>query len=140
MIALNSIFILLMITVASFSLVPLVSFAEDQTEPTLDAGEAEHQATPEVPASAEQGLPEEKLLDVMDQPMDGSSVEAFTAGLEKVDREASEKNYRAVMSALDYLLFFDLSAKRKKELLYAGLDGKTPNEIKAIVSNNRRKK
>jgi hypothetical protein len=134
--ALNSIFILLMITVVSFALIPTESLAEDQTISAQDAGETEHQAAP---ASAEEGLPESEPLSVMDQPMDGSSFEAFTAGLEKVDREASETNYRSLMSALDYLLFYDLSAKRKKELLYAGLDGKTPTEIKAIVSDKRRR-
>ncbi len=132
--ALNSIFILLMITVVSFAFIPAESLADDQAQ---DAGETENQAAP---ASAEEGLPESEPLSVMDQPMDGSSFEAFTAGLEKVDREASETNYRALMSALDYLLFYDLSAKRKKEILYAGLDGKTPTEIKAIVSEKRRRK
>ena len=132
--ALNSIFILLMITVVSFAFIPAESLADDQAQ---DAGETENQAAP---ASAEEGLPESEPLSVMDQPMDGSSFEAFTAGLEKVDREASETNYRSLMSALDYLLFYDLSAKRKKEILYAGLDGKTPTEIKAIVSDKRRRK
>jgi len=138
--AFNSILILSMFTLTSIVIIPAELLAEEQVVSTQDVSETELQSNPDSADFAEQNLPEDAPLLVMDQPMDGSSIESFTAGLEKVDREASEKDYRSLMSALDYLLFYDLSAKRSKEILYAGLDGKTPNEIKAIVSDNRRRK
>ena len=89
-----------------------------------------------------EGVPEtlrhkDRPLTVMDQPLDGSSKEAFTTGLEKVDSEATEKEYRTLMSALDFLLFYDLAAKREKAKLYARLNGKSPNEIITTVVNTR---
>ena len=83
---------------------------------------------------------EEAPPGIMDTPLDGSSVEAFKAGLQLVDEEATEKQYRSLMSALDYLLLFDISVKRKKELLYARLDGYTPNQIIKEANDKRSRK
>ena len=109
----------------SLTLLPTASLRADQDSSAQALQDA---AEPE---------PEDIPLLVMDQPLDGSSIEAFKEGLEKVDREASEKDYRSLMSSLDYLLYYDLSAKRKKELLYASLNGKSPNQIKALVASFR---
>ncbi len=91
-----------------------------------------------------QGVPErlrhkDRALSVMDQPLDGSSIEAFRAGLEKLDQEASEKDYRSVRSALDYLLFYDLGARRDKATLYSRLHGQSPNQIIEKVTNTIQK-
>ncbi|NND45179.1 MAG: hypothetical protein HKN58_07630, partial [Xanthomonadales bacterium] len=51
----------------------------------------------------------------------------------------SEEQYRQVMSALDFLLFYDIGARRKKDLLYARLDGMTPNQILDRVKQHRAK-
>ena len=125
--AIISVPVLLIIGITNFVLMPSNTFAEEQAVPARGL-EATESLTPDEA---------ETPLLIMDQPLDGSSVEAFKAGLEKVDREASEKEYRGLMSALDYLLYYDLSAQRKKEKLYASLDGKSPNQIKEIVASSR---
>lgn len=95
------------------------------------------------PAAAEASIPEslrhkDRAISVMDTPLDGSSVETFTAGLKRLDKEASEAEYRSVMSSLDFLLFYDIGARRDKAKLYSRLDGKTPNEIIQRVEKNRK--
>ena len=67
--------------------------------------------------------------DVMDQPLDGSSVELFEQGVEKVKAEATGEEYAKLSSALKYLLYYDLSVGHNKEKLYKKLDGKTPDEV-----------
>ena len=82
--------------------------------------------------------PEDQAQGIMDSPLDGSSVEAFSAGLLVVDEEATEKEYRTLMSALDFLLFYDVGARRNKERLYSRLNGKSPNEIIRVVASYRK--
>jgi hypothetical protein len=100
-------------------------------------------ATTEAPA-AEAGVPEtlrhkDRAASVMDQPLDGSSVETFTEGLERIDQEGGEQEYRSVMSALDFLLFYDIGARRDKATLYKRLDGRTPTQILEQVKTHRAK-
>lgn len=81
----------------------------------------------------------DRPISIMDQPLDGTSIEAFSAGLIKVDEEATEKDYRSLMSALDYLLFYDIGARRDKATLYSRLDGQSPNQIREMVTSARSK-
>jgi hypothetical protein len=67
--------------------------------------------------------------DVMDQPLDGSSVEAFEAGLEKIREHAGEGRYQEVKAAVDYLLFYDLAARQDRATLYSRLDGLNPRQV-----------
>lgn len=71
--------------------------------------------------------------EVMDMPLEGHEVAAFEAGLEQVKASATEQEYRDLEHALGYLLYYDLSAKKDKSRLYQNLDGKTPNEIIALI-------
>ena len=98
---------------------------ESETETVLSATEANDEQAEEVP--------------IMDVPLDGSSIETFTAGLEELDKNASEGDYRRVMSALDYLLFYDIRAKRDKAKLYSRLNGMSPNQILEKVNSSRSK-
>lgn len=107
------------------------AYSSEAAEPAEGQAEATAQASDEAAADAE------TPAGIMDTPLDGSSVESFKAGLKAVDEKATENQYRAVMSALDYLLFYDLSARRSKEKLYAGLDGQTPNQIVQKVQDRR---
>lgn len=70
---------------------------------------------------------------IMDIPMDGSSVDAFTADLALVKDQAAPGQYQKLNGALQWLLLYDLGAKRDKATLYQRLDGNTPNEIIAKV-------
>lgn len=78
--------------------------------------------------------------DIMDIPMDGSNVESFTAGLERVEKEGSETQYRSIMSALSYMRFYDIGANREWAKVYANLDGLSPNEILQKVDDARNSK
>lgn len=119
----------------------LVGLGVAHTVPAEDQAPA---VVAEESAASEANLPgtpqqEDQPVTVMDTPLDGSSVETFTAGLEKIGEEGSEEEYRQVMSALDFLLFYDIGARRKKDLLYARLDGMTPNQILDRVKQHRTK-
>ena len=72
--------------------------------------------------------------DVMGQPLDGSSVEMFEQGLLNVKDEGTEQEYRKVTNALKYLMYYDLSVNKDKAKLYSKLDGKTPDEIIAMMA------
>ena len=66
---------------------------------------------------------------IMEQPMDGSSVEAFEQAMEQVKQEATKEEYTGLKGAINYLMTYDLAIKRDKQKLYRKLDGKTPTEI-----------
>ena len=74
---------------------------------------------------------------ILNQPLDGSSVETFQAGLDRVEQEASEEEYRQLMSSISFLLFYDLGAKRDKATLYSRLNGKSPQQIIERVQSHR---
>ncbi len=105
---------------------------------TAVAAAAEAQEQQDAQGDPERLRHKDRALTVMDEPLDGSSIESFTAGLEKLDKEASEKEYRNVMSALDFLLFYDIGAKRDRATLYSRLNGKSPNQILAKVAKTRK--
>ena len=100
--------------------------------------------SPDTEMQAQSGTVDEVALEekssVMDQPLDGTSIESFTAGLEKVDEEATEQEYRDLMSSLDFLLFYDIGARRDKAKLYSRLNGKSPAEILEKVAKIRNNK
>jgi len=72
--------------------------------------------------------------DGMDIPLDGSSLEAFDNSLARVKAHTSPDNYTTLVNAIDYLLVYDLAAKRDRATLVSRLDGLTPNEVIAKVS------
>jgi hypothetical protein len=67
--------------------------------------------------------------DGMDIPLDGSSVEAFDKSLARVKEYASPKDYTTLVNAIDYLMVYDLAAKRDKAKLVSHLDGLTGHEV-----------
>lgn len=80
-------------------------------------------------ASAEAAAAQtEEAKPLMEQPLDGSSVEAFEAGMEAL-RAEDEAGYKRLKSAIEYKLVYDLAAKRNKATLYKSLDGQTPRQI-----------
>lgn len=70
---------------------------------------------------------------LMDQPVDFSSPEAVEATLQSIRENDGDDAYNSVKSAMDYLQFYDLSVNNNKEKLYKKLDGKTPNNIIALM-------
>ena len=79
--------------------------------------------------SGDAGPEQASAESIMDQPLDGSSAEAFEAGMEKVKAEATPSEYSSLENSIGYLLYYDLSARGDKSRLYNKLDGKSPNEI-----------
>jgi hypothetical protein len=67
--------------------------------------------------------------EIMNKPMDGSSPEAFKQGLNEVKAVATPQDYKRLESALNSMLFYDLSVAGDKARLYEKLDGLSPNEI-----------
>ena len=86
-------------------------------------------------AGEEQQETEAETPAVLDEPMDGSSVEAFEKDLERVRVEAGEKAYYKLNAALDYLLFYRIELRKDRAKLYEQLDGKSPREIIQAARN-----
>jgi predicted small secreted protein len=84
-------------------------------------------------SAIENAVTEQAPVSVMDLPMDGTSVEAFDASLERVKSGTSEGEYRQLKMALEWLLLYDIGARGDREALYRRLDGKSPNEIMATA-------
>jgi hypothetical protein len=79
------------------------------------------EATPaEAPAQASEG---------MHIPVDGSSLEAFENSLEQIKEQVTAAEYTTLNNAIDYLLVYDLAAKRDRTKLAANLDGLTAEQI-----------
>ncbi|MEJ2534366.1 MAG: hypothetical protein P8008_02570 [Gammaproteobacteria bacterium] len=81
------------------------------------------------PQAAQQDTTVTEQADLMDQPLDGSSVEAFEAGLDRIREANGDGDYKQVKSAVDYLLVYDLAARRDRATLYSRLDGMTAREV-----------
>lgn len=66
-------------------------------------------------------------------PLNGKSVKKFEKSLEEVQAETTPEEFITVQNALDYLLVYDLAARRDKKQLYKNLDGLTPAEVVGMV-------
>jgi hypothetical protein len=75
--------------------------------------------------------------DGMEIPLDGSSLEAFDASVARVEAHVTEKDYKNLTNALEYLLLYDLGAQMDREKLASRLDGKTPREVLGLVKWRR---
>jgi hypothetical protein len=67
--------------------------------------------------------------DGMEIPLDGSSLEAFDTSLARVKAHTSAKNYTTLVNAIEYLLVYDLAAKRDRAKLASHLDGLTSYQV-----------
>ena len=67
--------------------------------------------------------------DGMEIPLDGSSLEAFNRYLARVKAHTDPAHYTTLVNAIDYLLVYDLGAKRDKATLVSRLDGLTGNQV-----------
>ena len=85
------------------------------------------------PGSGNSGAASTQESSIMDQPVDFSTPENVEISLQKVKDQEGEKTYKTLNSAIQYVLFYDLSIGGDKEKLYKALDGSTPREIIAKV-------
>jgi hypothetical protein len=65
----------------------------------------------------------------MEIPLDGSSLEAFETSLARVQAHTSPENYTTLVNSIEYLLVYDLAAKRDRAKLASHLDGLTPYQV-----------
>ena len=70
---------------------------------------------------------------IMDQPMDFSTAENAEISLQKVREQEGDRAYKTLNNAMKYVKYYDLSIGNNMEKLYKKLDGKTPNEIIAMM-------
>lgn len=95
-------------------------------------------ATVEATSPAEEAA--ERFSDGMRIPVDGSSLEAFEKSLERIEKKTRKAEFTTLNNAIDYLLVYDLAAKRNRAKLAANLDGLTGEEIVAKVEWRKGKK
>jgi len=91
-------------------------------------------------AAPEAGPAPEKVYDFepwdgdgMEIPLDGSSLEAFETSMARVQAHTSPENYTTLENAIEYLLVYDLSARKDKAKLAQNLSGKTPYQVIDMV-------
>jgi nucleoid-associated protein YgaU len=90
------------------------------TETALAEAAPAEAASAEAPAQARAG---------MHVPVDGSSLEAFENSLEQIKDQVTAAEYTTLTNAIDYLLVYDLTAKRDRTKLAANLNGLTAEQI-----------
>jgi len=100
---------------------------EGDTSPPVEAGA-------EVSTSDAEEAVEATGLDIV---LDGSSLAAFEKGLEDIKETSTAKEYSTLENSIDYLLAYDLVAKRNKEKLAQRLDGMTGRQIIEKVDQRR---
>jgi len=71
--------------------------------------------------------------DGMEIPLDGTSVDTFEASMQMVKRHTDEDNYITLRKAINYLLVYDLGAKRDMAKLASRLNGMNGYEVIARV-------
>ena len=111
--------------------VPLVFLAAFSAWAEPDQG-AEENVTSAVESSAPEdtiGSAEAAESTGLDIVMDGSSLEAFEQSMEQVRETGTAVEYKSITGAIDYLLIYDIGAKRNMKTLASRLNGLTGNEI-----------
>jgi len=100
----------------------------------------EGDTSPSIEAVAETSTSEaEEAVEAtgLDIVLDGSSLATFEQGLEEIKETCTTKEYSTLEKSIDYLLTYDLVAKRNKEILAQRLDGMTGRQIIEKVDHRR---
>ena len=69
----------------------------------------------------------------MDQPVNFSSQKEVNKSIEKVRQQAGDAEANELNKALGVILTRDMSLRHDKDRLFRKLNGKTPNEIIAMM-------
>ncbi|MBW2690972.1 MAG: hypothetical protein JRC99_13765 [Deltaproteobacteria bacterium] len=69
----------------------------------------------------------------MSQPVNFSTPEDVEKTLQNIRETAGDDTYNQLKNTMQYMLVYDLSLSNKKAKLYKKLDGKTPEQILAMV-------
>jgi hypothetical protein len=73
----------------------------------------------------------------LDIVLDGSSLESFEKGLAEIKGTCTSNEYLTLEKSIEFLMFYDVAAKRDKEKLARRLDGMTGRQIIEKVSKRR---
>ena len=75
--------------------------------------------------------------DGLEIPLDGSSKDAWERSLLRVKAHSEPADYQLLLSAIDYLLLYDLGAKGEMDILITRLNGLTGNQVLSRVNYRR---
>ena len=100
-----------------------------------------------IPASAEQNSADEsdtspaveEVVEAtgLDIVLDGSSLATFEESLEEIKATSTSNEYLSLEKSIQYLMFYDVAAKRNKEKLAKRLDGMTGRQVIEKVAKRR---
>lgn len=74
---------------------------------------------------------------VMNEPVNFSTPAAVKESLQHIQQQAGEAKAGKLEDALAYLLYYDMSVSHNEQQLHKKLNGKTPNQIIALVKPQR---
>lgn len=135
----------LLITSIALSLGLATACGKSDSEPASPAADKPAATTPAAAAPEtdirEETLPAKRLQpeysEGMRIPVDGSSLESFDQSLAAIKAETTAEEYSNLTNAIDYLLVYNLSAKRDRAKLALWLDGKTGAQIISQANANQ---
>ncbi len=106
----------------------LVTACAEEGKDTSESSLAKVPATTEKTAETTQGD-----NSIMSQPVNFSTPEDVEKTLQNIRETAGDDAYNQLKNTMQYMLVYDLSLSNKKTKLYKKLDGKTPEQILAMV-------
>ena len=90
-------------------------------------------SSPATEAAASEPVPVQEIEpwdgDGMEIPLDGSSMEAWDRSMARVEAHTDQATFTTLQNAIDYLLTYDLSARKDMNRLIKNLDGLTGYEV-----------
>ena len=127
----KKLFTVIFISTLTLAFVPACAEQDKDAVGVADTAQATaKQVSTPVAESAESGGDTGGEQDsVMNQPVNFSTPEDVEKSIEKVRQEAGNAKAVTLKSAMDYILYYDLSLGNDREKMYAKLNGSTPNAI-----------
>ena len=107
---------------------PAYASQDNDTEATVNSAKATANETSVVGEETDG-----KQVSVMDLPVNFSTSEDVEKSLQLIKEESGERSLYALKNAMGYILYYDLGLGHDKEKMYKKLNGKTPNEIIAMM-------
>ena len=116
------------VTITLF-LLPACTKRDNVPETTADSGQTTDASAPMSVNQKTQG----GQGSVMDQPVNFSSQKEVNKSIEKVRQQVGDAEANELNKALGVILTQDMSLRQDKDRLFRKLNGKTPNEIIAMM-------
>lgn len=116
------------VTITLF-LLPACAKRDNVPETTADSGQTTDASAPMSVNQKTQG----GQGSVMDQPVNFSSQKEVNKSIEKVRQQVGDAEANELNKALGVILTQDMSLRQDKDILFRKLNGKTPNEIIAMM-------